>query len=73
MKKCIVLAAVFVFVIGTISWTVYAPHTHTFENIPISIEYSWYIGEWSGFERYDQLHSGSEQLIPTIILMRAKY
>jgi len=45
MKKSIVLIAVFVFVLGTVGWSAVIPHGHTFEDIPISIKSSWYIGD----------------------------
>ena len=50
MKKGFVLATVFVLVVVAIGWRVIIPHHHTFENIPISIEYSWHVGEFSGFQ-----------------------
>jgi len=45
MKKGIVLIAVFVLVLGTVGGSAVIPHHHTFENVPISIKSSWYIGD----------------------------
>jgi len=64
MRKGFVLATVFVLVVGIIGWRVIIPHHHTFENIPISIEYSWHVGEFSGFKEGYLFYSDYELNIP---------
>jgi len=44
MKKSIILIAVFVFVLVTVSWSA-VPHRHSYENIPLSINSSWRISD----------------------------